>query len=65
MSKISEAFDNLIDVIEKETVRKIAALEEKVKEKRIEQLEKDLAELNNRKAERQREDYKKFTPVKE
>lgn len=65
MSKISEAFDNLIDVIEKETVRKIAALEEKVKEKRIEQLEKDLAELRKREVSKQREDYKEFTPVKE
>lgn len=64
MTKISDAFNNLLDVIEEETSRKFKELEEKVKAKRIEQLEKDLAELDNRKAAKKHEDFKEFNTTK-
>lgn len=48
--KITEAFNNLLTAVEEETRVKFEQLEARMKEKRIAQLEKDLAELNARKA---------------
>jgi len=49
MSNVKEAFDNLLNTIAAETERKFNELDQKIKDKRIAQLEKDLAELQNRK----------------
>lgn len=48
MSKIKEAFDNLINTISAEAMEKFDDLDKKIKEARLSQLQKDLDELNKR-----------------
>lgn len=50
MSNVKEAFDNLLNTIAAETERKFNELDQKLKEKRLAVLEKDLATLKAREA---------------
>jgi hypothetical protein len=65
MSDIKKAFDNLLNTIAAETERKFNELNEKTKDKRITQLEQDLATLKAREKKENQEAWKDFNQTKE